>query len=276
MAGDPRKGLDEDRRKELLDSALALADVLRDRINDSVGHGITVETKPDQSLVTSADMEGEQAFRSAVIARHPAHGVRGEELPPLNADAEFVWVVDPIDGTAEFAAGVPLWGTIIGLHYRGCPLVGVIDMPALNLRASAAYGLGARINSERIEIQAMSDAEINGRERIGTPSKVNYAKREGGGAMFHKLCEAHPNIRVMHTCFTHVLAASGGLDAAIECNAPLWDVAATRILIEEAGGKYVQIKTSKKDATSDDGEPLHNVVFGRPGLVERIAATLSE
>jgi fructose-1,6-bisphosphatase/inositol monophosphatase family enzyme len=272
MATDLRKGLQEARRQELLDTAQEFADVLRGRIQEAVGQGLTIESKPDQSLVTSADTEGEQAFRAAVLARHPAHGVRGEELPPLNPEAEFVWVVDPIDGTAEFAAGLPVWGTIIGLYYRNRPLAGVIDLPALNVRACAAFGLGTFINGERALIAPMSEEAINGRERVGTPSKVNFAKREGGGVLFDKLCAAHPNVRIYHSCYTHVLAASGGLDAAVEWNAPLWDVAATRIIIEEAGGKYMALKAPK----GEDGEPLHNIVFGRPGLVERIAATLAE
>ncbi|MFT5176719.1 MAG: fructose-1,6-bisphosphatase/inositol monophosphatase family enzyme [Gammaproteobacteria bacterium] len=275
MAGDPRKGLEKDRCAELLQCAQDLADVLREAITETVGQGLTVAAKADQSVVTNADTAAEQAFRSAVISHYPVHGVRGEELPPLNPDAEFVWVVDPIDGTAEFAAGMPLWGTIIGLYYRDRPLVGVIDLPVLNLRACAAFGLGATINGESVSIEALSDDAINGRERVGTPSRVNYAKHEDGGAFFDKLCAVHPNIRVAHTCFTHVMTLSGALDAAIEWNAPLWDVAATRILIEEAGGKYMQLKAPKGQAIGDDGKPLHNVVFGRPGLVERIAATLS-
>ncbi len=270
MAGDPRKGLDKGRCEELLQSAQDLADVLRETISEAVGQGLTVESKADQSVVTSADVAGEQAFRSAVIARYPVHGVRGEELPPLNPDAEFVWVVDPIDGTAEFAAGVPLWGTIIGLYYRDRPLVGVIDIPSLDLRACAAYAMGTTVNGQPVQIEPMDEGDINGRERIGTPSRVNYAKHEGSEAVFDKLCAAHPNIRVVHTCFTHVMALSGGLDAAIEWNAPLWDVAATRILVEEAGGKFMELKAPK----GEDGEPLHNVVFGRPGVVERVAATL--
>ncbi len=272
MAGDPRNGLAKARRQELLDTALELTDVLRERIKEAAGHGLTIESKPDHSLVTSADVEGEQAFRAAVLARQPAHGVLGEEFPPLNPEAEFVWVVDPIDGTAEFAAGLPVWGSIVALNYRERPLIGVIDLPALNVRAHACYGLGAFVNGEPVQVKPMPEEEINGRERVGTPSKVNYARREGGGALFDKLCNAHPNVRIYHTCFTHVLAASGGLDAAVEWNAPHWDVAATRILIEEAGGKYMQLKSPP----GNDGATLHNVVFGRPGLVERIAATLSE
>ncbi len=272
MAGDPRKGLQPDRRQELLATAEELADLLRERIRDAVGQGLTIDAKPDQSVVTSADTEGEQAFRAAVIARHAAHGVRGEEFPPLNPEAEFVWVVDPIDGTAEFAAGLPVWGSIIALYYRDRPLVGVIDLPALELRACAGYELGCTVNGEKVTIEPMADEAINGRERIGTPSAVNYAKANGGEALFAKLCAGHPNVRIYHTCLTHVLAVTGGLDAAIEWNAPLWDVAATSIIVEEAGGKYVSMKAPK----GEDGEPLHNVVFGRPGLVERVVATLSE
>ena len=271
MPVDSRKGLPEERRKELLDTARELADVLRARIQEEVGQGLSVEAKPDRSLVTSADVAGEQAFRSAVIARNPAHGVRGEEFPPLNPEAEFVWVVDPIDGTAEFAAGLPVWGSIIALYYRDRPLVGLIDLPALDVRACAGYALGTTVNGEPVAIEPMAEAAINGLERVGTPSRVNFDRTEGGGATFDKLSAVHPNIRVFHTCYTHVLAATGGLDAALEWNAPLWDVSATQLIIEEAGGKYTQLKAPN----GADGEPLHNVVFGRPGLVERIVATLS-
>lgn len=272
MAGDPRKGLPQARRKELLQTAEELADVLREKIRECVGQGLTIDAKPDRSVVTSADTEAEQAFRAAVIARHPAHGVLGEEFPPLNPEAEFVWVVDPIDGTAEFAAGMPVWGSIIALNYRERPLVGIIDLPALELRAVAGYQLGATVNGEKVSIEPMPEEAINGRERIGTPSKVNYDRVEGGGAVFDKLCATHPNVRIYHTCLTHVMAVTGGLDAAIEWNAPVWDVSATRIVVEEAGGRYVEVKAAK----GEDGEPLHNAVFGRPGLVERIVATLTE
>ena len=81
MAGDPRKGLEKDRCQELLQAAIDLADVLRERISEEVGQGLTVASKADHSVVTSADTAGEQALRAAVIARYPAHGVRGEELP---------------------------------------------------------------------------------------------------------------------------------------------------------------------------------------------------
>lgn len=268
MAPDPREALSDTLREEMLEAALAFSDVISARIATSMADGYKVETKPDASLVTSADTEAEDAFRQAVIARFPVHGVKGEEFSVLNPEAEFMWVVDPIDGTAEFAAGLPLWGTIIALYYRDHPLVGVIDHPRLKLRAWACHGLGSHLNGERLQLADLQGEGFSGRERVGTPSPVNYAKEGGDVTPFTRLCEAHPNLRIYHTCLAHVMAASGGLDAAIEWNCPLWDVAATRVLIEEAGGRFHRLKTHPRE----DGELLYNVVFGRP----RMVAALSE
>jgi fructose-1,6-bisphosphatase/inositol monophosphatase family enzyme len=272
MALDPREALSDDRCAELLDAALEFSDGLSTRIARTIADGFTVQKKPDASLVTSADTDAEDAFRQQVIARFPAHGVKGEEFSVLNPEAEFMWVVDPIDGTAEFAAGLPVWGTIIGLYYRDHPLVGVIDHPQLKMRAWACHGLGAHLNGERLSLADLPEGALSGMERVGTPGPVNYARHGGDAAPFFRLCEGQPNVRIYHTCLTHVLAASGGLDAAIEWNCPLWDVAATRVLIEEAGGRYSCLKTHHRE----DGEALYNVVFGRPRMVERLAELLGD
>jgi fructose-1,6-bisphosphatase/inositol monophosphatase family enzyme len=270
MAPDPRDALSDPQRSELLEAALEFSDVLKARIAKTMADGYTVETKPDASLVTSADTDAEGAFRQAVIARFPAHGVKGEEFSVLNPEAEFMWVVDPIDGTAEFAAGLPLWGTIIGLYYRDYPLVGVIDHPLLQMRAWACHGAGAFLNGNAITLSDLPEGGFTGKERIGTPSPVNYARDGGDVAAFQRLCEAHPNLRIYHTCLAHVLAATGGLDAAIEWGVPLWDVAATRILVEEAGGRYRSLRRH----TRDDGEEVFNVVFGRPRMVAALTDVL--
>ena len=267
---DPRTEVSAALISDCLEAAAEFADSMSARIREIVAGGIEVQAKADQSLVTSADTAAENVFRDAVMARFPEHGILGEEFPAIAENADFLWVVDPIDGTAEFARGLPLWGIIIGLYYKYEPLVGLLDHPDLKLRASAGYGLGTRINGEPVQVAPMAAGEINGRERVGTPSRFNYAKREGQGELFDRLSHAHPNIRVFHTCYTHLLAASGGLDAAIEWNAPLWDVAASRILIEEAGGEYRCLERHR----NADAVELYNVVFGRPGLVERIAVVL--
>ncbi|MCB1740415.1 MAG: inositol monophosphatase [Gammaproteobacteria bacterium] len=272
MSTDPRDRLDERTRRKLLEAAIDMADAMRARIEHVMAEGFQVQAKADTSLVTTADIEAEKTFRAWVEARFPEHGVIGEEFGRSRDDAEFVWVVDPVDGTAEFARDVPFWGSIIGLFHQGLPLLGVIDHPALGVRCHATHGLGAYLGHRRLQLGDLSAAELEGRVRTGTPSKVNYAKRAGHGALFDALCDRHPNIRVLHTCYTHTQAACGGLDAAIEWNAPIWDVGASQILVEEAGGCFESMRVYR-DAGD---EPLHCVVFGKPALVASIVEAFEQ
>lgn len=271
MALDPRDALSDEQLKELTEAAVAFSDVLRSRISQSTAQGVEVTLKADESVVTDADVDAEDAFRQAVIGRFPVHGVKGEEFPTLNPDAEYLWVVDPIDGTAEFVAGIPVWGTIIGLNYRDHPIVGVIDFPMLGLRAVACHRFGARLNDDTVQLADIDADELSGRERVGTPSLVNYVRDGSNGEAFSRLCERFPNIRIFQTCLTHVMAMTGGLDAAIEWNCPIWDIAATRVLIEEAGGRFECVKTHARD----DGEMLYNVIFGRPRMVNELVSVLN-
>ncbi len=259
-------------RKEFLHAAGDIADAMSSRISEVMASGFEIQTKADQSLVTSADTAAETVFREEIMQRFPNHGILGEEFPAIQQDADLIWVVDPIDGTAEFARGMPVWGIIIALYYKNEPIVGLLDHPAMNLRCSAGFGLGTEINGQRHRIAPMEDGDFNGRERVGTPSRYNYAKRHGHGELFDRLSHAYPNLRIFHTCYTHLLAVSGGLDVAIEWNAPLWDVAASRIIIEEAGGRYRCLEQHK----NAQGLNLHNVIFGRTELTDRIAALFQQ
>src|SRR3954470_17138786 len=92
---------------------------------------LAVETKADQSPVTRADRGAEELMRALIAKKFPAHGIIGEELGNDRADAEWVWVLDPIDGTKSFITGVPLWGTLIALLHQGQPVLGAIHQPVL-------------------------------------------------------------------------------------------------------------------------------------------------
>ena len=149
-------------------------------------------------------------------------------------DSDYRWIIDPIDGTAEFARHVPLYGCIIGLHYRQRPLVGVIDHRAMHLRCHGAYGLGAFANGERVRIDDWPSGRAVGGARVGMPSRASFLKPTEAGRVFSAIVDAYPNFRAYHTCYAHTLAVIGGLDAAMEWDTPLWDLGATQILIEEA------------------------------------------
>jgi len=126
------------------DEFLRLADRLADAGRKVARHyfrqGLDVEAKADESPVTRADREAEMAMREIIATACPGHGIHGEEFGVENPGAEFVWVLDPIDGTKRFITGNPLFGCLVALLQGGRPILGVIDMPALRERWTGAAG----------------------------------------------------------------------------------------------------------------------------------------
>ena len=112
---------------------------------------LIVETKSDDTPVTFADREAEREIREAIQVLYPEHGIKGEEFDDVNPDAEMTWIIDPIDGTKSFAAGSPLFGTMIALLERGQPIYGCINYPAIGDRISgdgeAAYVNGSHVTA---------------------------------------------------------------------------------------------------------------------------------
>src|SRR5690606_29345521 len=92
---------------------------------------LDIQLKPDETIVTKADRDGEALMREMIARRYPDHGILGEEYGEERGDAEFVWVLDPIDGTISFASASPLFGTLIALLHRGQPVLGCIHQPVL-------------------------------------------------------------------------------------------------------------------------------------------------
>lgn len=264
---DSRNEIPAERRDELLGAALELADLCARTTADIVSAGFDVSRKADTSLVTTADVETERAFRERVGERFPDMGVLGEEMGESNPGADFRWVIDPIDGTAEFAHNLPVYGCIIGLFYKGEPLLGVIDHQALGVRTHAAFGLGAFTNGERLALADIDPEAAPADARLGLPSLSSFLRPVDAKAVFEGIVDTYPNFRAYHTCYAHTLVANGGLDASMEWGTPLWDLAATRIIVEEAGGRYVAMNTF--DMPGD--RIYHSAVFGRPTLVDRVA-----
>lgn len=183
---------------------------------------LQVERKPDLTPVTDADRSVERRLRELVRDRRPGEGFFGEESG--GAPAEVRWIVDPIDGTKNFARGVPVWATLIALS-RGAEIVcGVVSAPALGHRWWAARGEGAFRDGERIRVSAVSrlaDAcvsVVHGRDLLAIEPAVWHARGLGD-------------------FWQHVLVADGSLDAAVDARLNLWDYAALVPIVEEAGGR---------------------------------------
>lgn len=269
--GDPRRVLDAAELQAFLDAALRYADRCRDVISKTRKRGVEIDAKPDLSLVTSADLAAERAFREAVEVEFPEMGVVGEEFGASKPQAPYKWIIDPVDGTADFARGLPTWGSIIGLFFEGSPIVGVIDHPDLGFRLHAAHGLGAYANGERVELEKGEPNKDALSGRVGLPSRSSFTRCSKDGHIFDALARAHPDFRVLRTCLTHAYAATGQLDAALEWDANVWDLAATRIIVEEAGGSYRCVRERAHETSG----VLYCSVFGRTALVDRIATMLA-
>jgi histidinol phosphatase-like enzyme (inositol monophosphatase family) len=219
-------------------ACVALAHRLADASGEIVlGHfrkPITVEDKADAiaSPVTIADRESETAMRDIIRKTFPNHGIIGEELGDDNPGAEWVWVLDPIDGTRSFINGVPLFGTLIGLMRAGTPWFGCINHPALNQRWIGGSGLPTTMNGHPARVRPCRDLSAatvyaTGHEYFTADETVAY----------NRLARKVKHRRFGGTdCFHYAMVASGWTDMACEVVTALHDFAAVVPVIVGAGG----------------------------------------
>jgi inositol-phosphate phosphatase/L-galactose 1-phosphate phosphatase/histidinol-phosphatase len=193
---------------------------------------LAVEDKADLSPVTIADREAEAAMRRLIAENFPDHGIVGEEYGPDRADAEHVWVLDPIDGTKSFITGKPLFGTLIGLVAEGRAILGVIDMPALGERWLGARGRGTRFNG--LPVTARRCGAL-ARAAMYTTSPYMFARAEDGVA-YERVRRAVKLALFGADCYAYGLLASGTVDLVIEGGLAVYDYCAPAAVIENAGG----------------------------------------
>ena len=187
---------------------------------------LRVETKPDLTPVSEADRTAEEALRAVVAASGRGEGVLGEEFGDDGGDAK--WIVDPIDGTSNYVRGVPVWATLLALQREGEMLVGLVSAPALGRRWWAVQGEGAFANGERCTVSAVSRVEDSS---VSTTS----ARRMPDG--WRSIVQRAWSNRGLGDFWQHCLVAEGALDVACDSTLKLWDYAAIRLVVEEAGGR---------------------------------------
>ncbi len=194
---------------------------------------LRVDTKPDQTPVTDADRRVEEIVRERVAAARPAHAVLGEEQG-ASGDAEWRWIVDPIDGTKNFARGVPVWGTLLSLQYRGEETCAVVSAPALGRRWWAARGEGARCNDEPLRVSAVPSLATATMSFTDVRDFAHHGWADG----FERLARACRVVRGFGDFWSHMLVAEGAIDCGIEPVVNEWDVSAVRLIVREAGGRF--------------------------------------
>ena len=192
--------------------------------------------KADKSIVTEADIAVEKMIREAVKERFPTDAVIGEEAG-LEGGSNRRWIVDPIDGTSNFADGVQVWGNLIALAIDDVPVVGVVNAPALGERYEAARGSGARLNGEPIHV---SRADRVSRAFVVYASMAEWLELDEWNAFRELIADARRE-RGFGDFWGHMLVARGAADVMLEPELATWDWAALWVVVEEAGGRVTTL-----------------------------------
>jgi myo-inositol-1(or 4)-monophosphatase len=192
---------------------------------------VAVETKADLSPVTIADRGAEELLRHRITKRFPTHGIIGEEFGSDRPDAEFVWVLDPVDGTKAFITGLPLWGTLIALLHEGQPVLGCINQPVLD-QLLLGDGITTELNGRAVRCRATNRIED---ATLLTSDPLTPAKHQNGPA-YDALQHRAKLVRTWGDCYGYLLLASGWADISLDPIMNPWDIAALVPVVRGAGG----------------------------------------
>jgi histidinol-phosphatase len=222
--------------KAAIEAAEAAAKVIRDLYQ----RNLQVVTKADKSPVTEADVRSEEAIHEVLSKHFPSYGFFGEETGQHDMSAESVWLVDPIDGTKSFVRECPFFSTQIALMREGRMVLGVSSAPAYGEFAWAERGEGAWLGQQRIRVSGVDaiDAAIVSSGNLKTLASGPRWARYG------ELVARVNRIRGYGDFVHYHLLARGALDAVIESDVNILDIAALTVLVEEAGGTFTDLDGS--------------------------------
>lgn len=220
---------------ELLQTALDAARAADPIIRRYFVDGAAVEYKADNSPVTEADVAAERAIRDTIEARFPDHGYFGEETGQSRAEASVTWLVDPIDGTKGFVRGYPMFSTQIAVMEAGELVVGVSHAPLFDETCWAVKGEGAWFNGEPVRVSGVDDLS---RAQISFGNVRTLARSPTAWRALADIVQVAERTRGYGDFYHYHLLASGRIDAVIESDVNILDIAAVALIVNEAGGVF--------------------------------------
>jgi len=241
-----------------------LADISRATVREALGEARSFVTKGDASPVTAIDKEVEKRLRARIRETYPGHGILGEEFESVGLDAEWVWVIDPIDGTKAFITGIPTFGTLIALARDGVPVLGVIDNPVTNERWLGGDGVPTSLNGKPVRTRAcrnLGEALVGN----GNPESLDEADTAG----FRRLRRQVRWSVYGGGCHAYGRVADGGLDINVDGGLDAFDYCALVPIVRNAGGVMTDwqggeltIRSGRRSVVATATPALHETVLG--------------
>ena len=251
---------------EYLKYALAAAMAAAEEILRYYRGDFEVELKADQTPVTVADRRAEEIIRRILLGEFPDHGFYGEEGGKEQEDADYLWLVDPIDGTKSFVGGYGMFSTQIALMHRGRLVLGVSSAPAVGEMAWAVRGQGALLDGSPVHVSgktSLSDASVS------TGNLQSMAKSDQW-ARLGRIFATVNRTRGYGDYYHYHRLAAGQLDAVIESDVNILDIAALSVIVEEAGGIFTDLQGRPPDLQTT------SVLAATPGLHATLLDMLNE
>jgi myo-inositol-1(or 4)-monophosphatase len=224
---------------------------------------LAIEYKSDQSPVTLADRGAEKLLRELITKKFPSHGIIGEEFGNENSEAEFVWVLDPIDGTKSFMTACPLFGTLIALMHHGQPVLGAIHQPILR-QLVIGDNRSTTLNGRAVKMRptpALSDATVL------TSDTLNLGRYQNDAACDRLFAQVRM-LRTWGDCYGYLLLATGWADIMLDPIMNPWDIQALVPVIRGAGGVIT-------DWQGGDPVKASSIVAAHPNLHSRVIQILN-
>lgn len=252
--------------KHFLETALEAVSAASIPIIEHFHGSFEVEMKSDQTPVTIADREAEQAIRSVLRDAFPDHGIWGEEYGASDRESDYLWLIDPVDGTKSFVRGYGMFSTQLALVHKGRIVLGVSNAPLMGELAWATLDGGAWLEGQRMRVSAIAELE---QATVSTGNLATLARSERWPALGEILAGANRS-RGYGDFYHYHRLAQGQLDAVIESDVNVLDIAALSLIVTEAGGVFTDL----------DGQPVgmetRSVLAATPGLHAGLLQALSE
>ncbi|HVJ83611.1 MAG TPA: inositol monophosphatase family protein [Planctomycetia bacterium] len=222
--------------------------------------GVETDLKADRTPVTIADKQAEELLREAIRKAFPGDGFLGEEYGEEPSSTGYRWIIDPIDATANFVRGIPIFGTLVGLEHEGRMVAGFVHHPGLGNFYHAVKGGGAFKNDRPIRVSTVERYD----DALLIYSSLRFFDKAGTTPQFLQFEKRFPRTRGFGDFFGFLLIAEGAAEIMIDPVTSPWDVAALQPIVEEAGGVFMD--WSGKPTSFGDGSVAANPAFAREFL----------